>query len=130
MAFNRDYNFGKQQEIQILPKINEFFKDDIKPAVGQYSKHDFEGKTHLYELKSRTCKFNSYTTTILPADKVIKTRKQIFIFNFTDGLYYIEYDEEAWKDIEIASFRRFRIGVNDKEKPYYHIPITLLKKIG
>jgi hypothetical protein len=131
MTFNRDYNFGKQQEMSIFPTLCNFFKDDeIVPSTQRYKKHDFEGKTYLYELKSRTCKFNSFTTTLLPADKVIKTRKQIFIFNFTDGLYYIEYDDEAWKDIEIASFRRFRIGVNDKEKPYYHIPITLLKKIG
>jgi len=129
MAFMRDYNFGRQEEIKILPKLNEFFKDDIKPATNKFSKHDFEGKINLYELKSRTCAFKSYITTLLPADKVIKTHKQIFVFNFTDGLYYIEYDQDAWKDIEIASFRRFRIGVNDKEKPYYHIPITLLKKI-
>lgn len=130
MAFKRDYDFGKLAEIQLLPKLNEFFKDDeVKPATVLYSKFDFEGKVFLYELKSRTCKFASYPTTLLPVDKVLKTRKQIFLFNFTDGLYYIEYDEEAWKDIEVASFRRYRIGVNDREKPYFHIPITLLKKI-
>lgn len=129
MAFMRDYNFGREQEIVLLPRLNEFFKDDIKPTTDKFHKYDFEGSKYVYELKSRTCKFESYPTTLLPADKVIKTKKQIFLFNFTNGLYYIEYDEEAWKHIEVASFRRFRIGVNDLEKPYYHIPTTLLKKI-
>jgi len=129
MAFDWDYNFGREQEIVLLPRLNEFFKDDIKPTTDKFHKYDYEGKKYVYEMKSRTCKMEQYSTTLLPADKVIKTKKQIFLFNFTDGLYYIEYDEEVWKDIEIASFRRFRIGVNDLEKPYYHIPTTLLKKI-
>jgi hypothetical protein len=129
MAFDWDYNFGREQEIVLLPRLNEFFKDDIKPTTDKFHKYDYEGNKYVYEMKSRTCKMGQYSTTLLPADKVIKTKKQIFLFNFTDGLYYIEYDEEVWKDIEIASFRRFRIGVNDLEKPYYHIPTTLLKKI-
>jgi hypothetical protein len=129
MAFDWDYNFGREQEIVLLPRLNEFFKDDIKPTTDKFHKYDYEGNKYVYEMKSRTCKMEQYSTTLLPADKVIKTKKQIFLFNFTDGLYYIEYDEEVWKDIEIASFRRFRIGVNDLEKPYYHIPTTLLKKI-
>ena len=130
MSFMRDYNFGRAQELIVLPQLAKFFNDDIKPAEDKYSKHDFIGREYVYELKSRTNTFSAYPTTYLPADKVVKTRKQIFVFNFTDGLYYIEYDEEAWKDITVAPFRRFRIGVNDKEKPYYHIPISLLKRIA
>lgn len=127
--FKKDYYFGIQQEIVLLPRLNEFFKDDIKPTTDKFHKYDYEGNKYVYELKSRNCTMEQYPTTILPADKIIKTKKQIFLFNFTNGLYYIEYDEEVWKDIEVASFRRFRIGVNDMEKPYYHIPTTLLKKI-
>jgi len=128
-AFKRDYDFGREQEILLLPRLNDFFKDNIKPTDDKFHKYDFEGNKCVYELKSRTCKMEQYPTTLLPVDKVIKTKKQIFLFNFTNGLFYIEYDEEVWKDIEIASFRRFRIGVNDLQKPYYHIPTTLLKKI-
>jgi hypothetical protein len=130
MAFMRDYKFGREREELILPQLQQFFKDDIRLTPDKYSKYDYEGKEYIYELKSRTCQLGTYPTTLLPVDKVVKTRKQIFLFNFTDGLYYIEYDETAWRDIEIASFRRFRIGVNDKEKPYYHIPTTLLKRVG
>ena len=126
----RDYTFGKQHEEKILKDISHFFNDSIVPTSDTYSKYDFEGKNYIYELKSRTCKLGTYPTTLLPVDKVIKTRKQIFLFHFTDGLYYIEKNsDDDFKDIEIASFRRFRIGVNDKEKPYYHIPTTLLKKV-
>ena len=128
-AFMRDYNFGREQEIVLLPRLNEFFNDDIKHTTDKFHKYDYEGTTYVYELKSRTCKMEKYPTTLLPVDKVIKTKKQIFLFNFTNGLYYIEYDEEVWKNIEIASFRRFRIGVNDLKKSYYYIPTTLLKKV-
>jgi hypothetical protein len=127
--YKRDFNFGKEKELVLLPRLNEFFKDNLKPTPDRYKKYDFEGDTYIYELKSRTCTFEKYPTTLFPADKIVPTRKQIFIFHFTNGTYYIEYDETVFKDIEVASFRRFRIGVNDLEKAYFHIPTTLLKKI-
>lgn len=130
--YKRDFNFGKEQELVLLPRLNEFFKDNLKPTPDRYTKYDFEGDTCIYELKSRTCKFEQYPTTLFPADKVegIRNEKpQVFIFHFTNGTYYINYDVNVFKDIEVASFRRFRIGVRDKEKAYFHIPTTLLKKI-
>lgn len=127
--FQRDYQYGKHQELVVLPQLADHFKDEIKPTPDKYTKYDFQGNEFVYELKSRTCSFGKYPTTLLPADKVIPDKKQRFVFQFTDGLYYIEYDPLVFKDIEIASFRRFRIGVNDREKPYLHIPTTLLKRI-
>jgi hypothetical protein len=129
MAYQRDYNYGKSQELVVLPQLNDFFKDDIKPTPDRYTKYDFEGKEYIYEIKSRTNPFSKYPTTLFPTDKVVENKKQRFVFQFTDGLYYIEYDPIVFKDIEVASFRRFRIGVRDKEKPYFHIPTTLLKRI-
>ena len=127
--FQRDYQYGKHQELVVLPQLAEYFKDDIKPTPDKYTRYDFQGNDFVYELKSRTCSFGKYPTTLLPADKVVVNTKQRFVFQFTDGLYYIEYDPAVFATIETASFRRFRIGVNDKEKPYLHIPTTLLKRI-
>jgi hypothetical protein len=64
-------------------------------------------------------------------DKVKENMKKIiFLFNFIDGLYYIEYEKNLFDTFEKQPFRRFREGVNDKEKPYIYIPIEHLKRIN
>lgn len=131
MAFQRDYQYGIQQQSALLPKLEEFFKDDLKEAKSKFAKYDYEGKTTSYELKSRNNAKDTYPTTCLPFDKICQshTKKQVYLFNFTDGLYYIEYEKSLFDTFEKKPFRRYRMGVNDVEKPYIYIPVSSLKKI-
>lgn len=129
--FQRDYQYGIQHQTALLPQLEAFFKDDLKEATSKFAKYDYEGKTTSYELKSRTNKKDAYPTTCLPADKVClsHSKKQVFLFNFTDGLYYIPYDKDLFDTFEKKPFRRYRVGVNDKEKDYIYIPVDSLKKV-
>jgi len=55
----------------------------------------------------------------------------IFLFYFTDGLYYIEYNKELFDTFEIKDFvRNPRYGKIDKPKKYIYIPIINLNKIN
>jgi len=131
-AFQKDYQYGIQQQTALLPQLEVFFKDDLKEAKSKFAKYDYEGTTTSYELKSRNNTKDAYLTTCLPSDKVCLShmKKQVYLFNFTDGLYYIQYDKVLFDTFEKKPFRRYRSGVNDVEKPYLYIPVESLKKVS
>lgn len=124
----RDYQYGIQKQNDVLPKIQSFFNDNIIPTVNKFAPYDYEGETASYELKSRTNKKDTYPTTCLPEDKINPShpKKQVYLFHFTDGLYYIPYNKEEFSSFECKPFRRYRVGVNDKEKNYVYIPVSKL----
>ena len=130
-SFKSDYSFGKKSEDIVLGKIETHFKDNIKSVKSQTSVYDYEGELNIYELKSRTNTYRAYNTTLLGYNKVISSnKKQIFVFSFTDGLYYIKYDEELFNTFEKKLFvRNQRSDYNDVLKLYIFIPIDKLIKI-
>jgi hypothetical protein len=128
-SFKADYAFGKSQEQLILPRIRSHFSDTIEAEEDTFSISDFSGALYKYELKSRTTKYNEYPTTMIPAHKV-NSENQIFLFNFTDGLYYIKYDPVKFATYDKKMFcRRARTDHKDVPRPYYYIPIVDLTKI-
>lgn len=130
-SFKSDYSFGKKSEDIVLGKIENHFKDNIKSVKSQTSVYDYEGELNIYELKTRTNTYRAYNTTLLGYNKVISSnKKQIFVFSFTDGLYYIKYDEELFNTFEKKLFvRNQRSDYNDVLKLYIFIPIDKLIKI-
>jgi len=130
-SYKTDYIFGKKKEEEILSIIEDYFKDNIKQNKERYVKYDYEGTTNIYELKSRTNKYEAYPDTLLPFDKTqLKDKNQIFLFNFTNGLYFIKYSEDLFKTFKCQAFKRNqRIDYNDIVKPYIYIPIDKLTKI-
>lgn len=130
----RDINLGLSNEQQVLEKINNtpYFGENIIRIEDKYSKYDYENELCIFELKSRNCKYDAYPTTMIAQDKILNTDKiQIFLFNFTDGLYYIKYSPKKFLKFEVKEFQRFdRFKyVNDIKKNYIYIPIIKLKKI-
>jgi hypothetical protein len=117
----------KIQEI-VLPIIQKYFNRDIRPTDNQYDRYDYLDNSYNYELKSRTNNYKQYPTTLIGLDKIdINT---IYLFYFTDGLFFIEYDKKLFDTFEIKDFvRNARYGKVDKPKKYIYIPIEYLKKI-
>ena len=127
--YHLDYCFGKEKEIELEDRISEFFNDVLHPSKNRFCAYDWMGASGIkYELKSRKNAYEVYPTTMVPADKVREGRT-IFLFSFTDGFYYIEYDKEVFSTFKCEEFRRWRKGTRDIEKPYYYIPIEKLLKI-
>jgi hypothetical protein len=128
MSFFSDYSYGVQQQTALYPLFKEVFGEDLIITPKRYDKYDYESSTASYELKSRKINFKTYPTTCIGSDKINPnhTKKQIYLFNFLDGTYYIEYDKELFDTFEVKEFRRWRQKVCDKEKPYVYIPIEKL----
>jgi len=129
-SFKNDYEMGKTNEDNVLFKINSFFNDNIVKSTSRYNKYDYKGDEYYYELKTRNNNYETFPTTLIPYNKIMTNKKQIFLFDFKDGLYYIEYIPTVFNDFELKNFvRNKRIDFNDTIHLYYYIPIEKLKKI-
>ena len=73
-----DYQFGRNKEGEVLDKMNDFFKDNIKQTSERYDTKDYCGEKYKYELKSRRNKYNAFPTTIIPTDKIKEGNEYVF----------------------------------------------------
>ena len=130
-----DLRLGYKNEEQIVSILNTFFNDNFintKDLYGnEYCSYDFEGTDGTrIELKSRRNKYDDYPTTIIPVHKTISMDlcKNIFVFNFSDGIYYIEWNANKFKTYETKMVLCKRLGRTDY-KLHYLIPIEDLIQI-
>jgi len=115
-------------EEKVLPVIRSYFSQDIQASVSDTAKYDFFDEEQFYELKSRTNTLKHYPTTMITQNKTTNNDKPLtLLFNFTDCLAYINYDEEKFKQYEIQSFSRARLEWD--EKPHLYIPVEHLSVI-
>jgi len=131
-AFNRDYEFGRQSETTVLDTLKTFFNDStIVPSTDKFDRYDFIGAGCKYELKTRRLTRNRFATTMLPLGKLLSETPEnnIFLFQFTDGLYYIRYDKKTFSTFNVAPFCRQDRSGFDAEQDYIYIPVNLLTKI-
>lgn len=129
MSFIRDYKTGLNGEKEIINIINNYFNRIINKTTEKYCRYDFYDNKYKYELKTRNNTYNTYPTTIIAVDKVVDN-KLIFLFNFTDSIYYIKYNKELFDTFEKKMFVRQRADFNDIEKEYFFIPIEKLTLIS
>lgn len=124
-SFQNDYNFGIQNEKNIMNLLNKVFEEEFEKTTNPYALYDFIGnKGTIIEMKSRRNTYNQYPTTIIPVHKVVSGfKKHIFLFQFTDGSYYIQYDADRFSKYEKKDITTYRKGIVDKPKPHFCIPI-------
>lgn len=130
-SFATDYATGTQAEKHLLPIFNRFFNTTFAPTT-RYDSFDFTSPVYNLELKTRTNSKSKYPTTMIPASKLSKlSKKTIFAFNFTDGLYYIEYDQTLFKTFTTNEFQRAdRQDHRDRKQAYLYIPVKHLLPIN
>jgi len=132
MGFVRDYQFGKTNEERVLIKLCKVFDEQILPTT-EFCSWDFESDSAIYELKSRNHNSNTYPDVMIGYNKIQpfnNNKPQYFLFNFTDGLFYIKYDEDVFADFELKLFKREgRNDYVDKPQVVCHIPIKNLTRI-
>ena len=137
---NKDLRFGKQNEkkvLEILKKNN----NTIKKYKYKYSTFDFylrdENKKKVieYELKSRNIKYNQYPTIICGLNKfehaikrLLKGIRPIFLFYFTDGLYYWELIDVDKQKNQYSFGKICNKQRNDKTDDGLYIKMKYLKK--
>ena len=128
---------GLEKEVQVLETINKTTKHTFYKTKSLYSPFDFTTQDEKYniELKSRNNTYDKYPTTIINIEKIrhIKATKLqhpkkrfYFLFNFTNGLYYIKYKSKLFDTFKKRFIQRFDRDIN---KLHLEIPITELKPI-
>ena len=129
-SYLNDKKYGSENEIIVEQQIKAFFNDyEMEKTKNRYCAYDFESPKMKYELKSRRCLFSKYPTTIIPVHKTKNVDKLCLIFKFTDGLYYIYYEEGLFKNFKQRNIAVFRDGCWGKAVPHFEIPTFLLLKI-
>jgi hypothetical protein len=123
--------FGIKSEKDNIKLISSFFNQEFK-KTSFYHPIDFISNTHYLEIKSRTNSYNKHPTTLLPLSKINYIKRHpkpaIFVFVFTDNIYYIDYDEKLFETFETKEYTRApRTGIKDKPNQYIYIPIKNLK---
>ena len=98
-----DLDFGLPAEEAVIDRLSKHFKESIT-AMPKGWGYDAESKQARYEIKTRKgVGFDTYETQIIPHHKLRhKTRgKELtFVFNLTDGIYYINYEQEQFNKYE------------------------------
>jgi hypothetical protein len=127
---NRDIVFGTGLEVPVINKLECYFGETIKKAEDKFSPFDAYSENTKYEIKSRRNRYNQYPTTIIACDKTRTAGRLVFVFHFTDGLYYIEYNKEKFSQFEIKPVSAIRAGGVRTLKDHFFIPIECLEKIN
>ena len=91
-----DLVFGKLKEVEIKEILEGFFNTKLNTS-SKYGLIDFYNDDLYIELKSRRNTYSKFDTTIIGSNKIdyakSLNKKVIFVFNFIDGLYFIEYSD-------------------------------------
>lgn len=125
----QDIQTGLKSELDLLPRLQEYFNKDIQHIKTKYSPYDYKDNDTYYELKTRNNCLNEYPTTMIGYDKINKDKETIFLFKYIDGLYYIKYNKDTFKDYNLKLFCRNDRNCKEKLKYYMYIPIEDLIKI-
>ena len=128
--FLKDLKFGLNKEMQLLPILKEYLKDETIYKLENTNVFDFKGDNKFIELKSRNNNYDKYPTTMIGINKILRAsslnENVYFFFWFIDGLYYWLYDKDYEFEIKRGGrFDRGRPELND----YAYIPIDMLIKV-
>jgi len=115
-----DLEFGTKVEPAVIKKLERFFNEPIK-QMPEGSYYDAESDTARYEIKTRRFPFATHETTYIPNSKFfskIQGKELRFVFNFTDGMYFIDYNQNTFEKYEedLIEADRCRGGVYKKTK--------------
>jgi hypothetical protein len=120
-----DLSMGLKNQKYVLKTLRNKFTDSLVETTDRFCKWDYEDKDkNHYELKSRRAMKNTYSTTLLPCHKIMQTTlKQTFIFQFSNKLCYIEYDEDTFKEFQTGWITDCR---QNRDDLHYYIPVSKL----
>jgi hypothetical protein len=132
-----DLKMGEENENKNVATLSSFFKTNLTKDKNIYATIDWtnSSNTIYVELKSRRIHHNLYPTAVIGLNKVNfctdPNKKYYFVFAYSDGLYYIQYERDLFKTFSIQPMKiTFRKDVGRHEiNDVIHIPVDLLIKI-
>jgi hypothetical protein len=133
-SFQQDYQFGIDGENFVLPLIEAVWGKVRKLPTNHKMDYVSQEQSKFYvEVKRRTNKKSQYPTTVIPYHKIRFCEEEAgckvyFLFIFTDGFEFVEYNKGVFDTffIEEGFCRRWKRSM-DKPTKHIHIPIEHLK---
>ena len=123
---------GDLGEESVLPILESYFNTNLKKTHKHFQMDFIDEEGVYYEVKTRNNNYKKYPTTMVGFNKIEfcnnLNKSSYFVFKFTDGVYYYEYDKTKINELEIKRGGRCDRGKYEY-KSYAYIPITLLTKI-
>ena len=131
-TFKEDYETGIASEETIKPILEHFLNQSLIKTPTHFPM-DYASKTAFIEIKTRTYSSTFFETTLLPYSKIqfakATKRNIFFVFVFTDGIYYIKYDNR-FDTFDTQIFQRpSRQDHTDRPQRYILIPTSSLLKM-
>jgi len=132
-----DLAFGFRSEDMIKNQIERIVKTPLIKQGG-YSIMDYTNASNsLYvELKTRRINHDSYPTALIGANKIEfcndPKKDYYFVFCYSDGIYYIKYDETLFNTFERSDsyYRGARADCINFAQSVFYIPIERLTKFS
>jgi len=131
---NKDYEFGKGEENKLYNVIKDIFDDNLKQTINRYNRFDFISDKFKIEMKSRNILSTLYNEVFISYNKIEyylnnfkKSHQLILIFNYTDKILFIKYNEEVFNKFKIQ-YQNTRSDIRKLDTVIY-IPINLLTEL-
>jgi hypothetical protein len=126
----KDLQFGLSNESKVIEILSKHFGETIQKTEYKYCPYDALSETCKYEIKTRRNRYETYPTTIVPQQKVETIEGSVrYVFCFTNGIYYIDYDEDLFSTFKVTTFTYYRLGTKPNPVPHIEIPIDRLTRI-
>jgi len=129
-----DYALGAQNEAECLSSISAYLRTDMELNPNMYGEMDYHNsdRTIWAEVKRRYCSHDRFDTIIIGKNKVdfLKNNpasRGTFFWKFNDGLYCVEYNNEAFERYTMDQFTRTDRG--DSPSLVYYIPTSDLRQV-
>lgn len=127
-----DIQFGKKKEQEVCPLLETFFGEKLHKArlpngeENEYDRWDFlnETETKRFELKGRRIKHDKFPTALLNQSKITNQLPNVdytYIWDYTDGIYYLPYTKELWDTFPVSSMSVWRDG-RCETQPCINVP--------
>ena len=130
-----DLAFGTSEEAKQLSRLEEVFCSKLKRQLG-FASMDYksEEKPLFIELKTRRIKHDQYPTALISAHKLDFCKSSnsecYFVYQYTDGLFYVKYDEKLFSTFWTDSYRRQEsLDMVSRDKQTTFIPVRHLKPL-
>jgi len=123
---NTQRQFGLANEQPVIDRLQTYFNEIITKTEERYCLYDGYSENCKYEIKTRRNKYSTYPTTLVGINKLKVKGNLRFVFSFTDGLYYIDYDEELFNTFDVKETIYSKNGTLLRNVAHIFIPIQLL----
>ena len=135
MFYRKDYEIGRNNEIQLLDTLKKRFSLTLELTNRFHTFDYYCEKNKIYiELKCRSNMKDKYESTMIGFNKIEKAILCspeyciYFVFQFKDGLFYWKFNMNELQSFEIKQGGRTDRGTAEISK-YLFIPVKILKNI-